>query len=51
MVESLKFGETGRNKLKYPNKIEEKKWNKFFKEGRKKRANTSDAKEVVSLGW
>ena len=38
---------TVRNKLKYPNMIDEKQWKELVKKVRKKGINTSNTKEVV----
>ena len=44
LVGLFKFGTTVRNKLKYPNMIEEKQWKVLEKEGRKTIIFTSDAR-------
>ena len=45
----FQFGTTGRNKIKYPDMIDDKQWKELDNEGRKKGINTSDTKEVVPL--
>ena len=50
MFGTFQFGTTGRNKLKYPNIIDDKQWTEFEREVQKKVINTSDTKEVVTLG-
>ena len=49
IVGTLKFGTTGRKKLKYPNMSYEKQWKRLEKEGQKKGINTLDAKKLVPL--
>ena len=49
LVGPFQFGTIGRNKLKYPNMIDDKQWKELDKERRKKGTNTSDTKEVVTL--